>query len=62
MGWSSGSELARDSWELVRPFIPKAKRKVVAEKFITLFENMDADDFDGNSKLEQDAGRKNDEE
>jgi hypothetical protein len=60
MGWSSGSILASDAWELVRPFIKESKRKETADKFMKLFENMDADDFDGTSTLEKDAGRRRD--
>jgi hypothetical protein len=62
MGWSSGSELARETWDMVRPFINGKHKKRIAEKFLTAFENHDADDFDGQSNLEKDAGRKRDDD
>ena len=62
MGWSGGSELARETWGLVRKYINGKHRQKVAEKFLTAFENYDADDFDGQSDLEKDAGRKRDDD
>lgn len=62
MGWASGSELAEETWELVREFIPKNKRREVAEAFLDAFRNRDADDWNGDEALCRDAGRYQDEE
>lgn len=58
MGWASGSELAENLWGLVRKFVPKERRKNVAEKFIDEFENMDCDTIYECTELCNDAGRK----
>jgi hypothetical protein len=62
MGWSGGSELARETWSMVRKYINGKHRQRVAKKFLEAFKDYDADDFDGQSDLEKDAGVKNDEE
>jgi len=56
MGWSSGVDLACDTYDLVRKFIPKEKRKKIARKIHELFLQYDADGWDGNSHIEKDAG------
>ena len=56
MGWASGSGLACEVYGLVRNYIPEKKRKQVATKIFDLFTDMDADDWNGDSTLEKDAG------
>jgi hypothetical protein len=57
MGWSSGSGLAEELYEEIRKDIPVAKRKKIAEKIISAFENEDADDWSEDSALWKDSGR-----
>jgi cation transport regulator ChaB len=57
MGWASGSYFAEDLYNEIRKYIPKDKRKLVAEKIISAFENDDADDWGEDSKLWKDSGR-----
>lgn len=45
MGWASGSGLAEDVWDIVRPYVPKGDRTEVALKIFRLFESRDADDW-----------------
>lgn len=62
MGWSGGSELGERTWALVRQFVPPSEIKQVAEKFISAFEDEDADDFGPWHKLWKDAERPDDED
>lgn len=55
MGWASGSYLAQDVWNLVRPHIPQEKRKQLAAKIYDMFCDEDADDWDLSSPLCVDA-------
>lgn len=57
MGWASGSQLAQDVWDLIRPFLYVSERQRVARQLIDLFENMDCDTIDEAEQLCQDAGR-----
>jgi len=57
MGWSRGSELAGEVWDLVRAYIPEKKRKEVSGKIMDMFEDADADDFSDDMQIVQDAGR-----
>jgi hypothetical protein len=43
MGWSGGSEIAAEVWDLVKDFIPPKKRKRVAKQIVSLFEDQDCD-------------------
>lgn len=56
MGWSSGSGLAEEVYDMVREFIPEERRPEVAGRIYDLFSNMDADDWDPTSDLLLDAG------
>ena len=56
MGWASGSELAEDVWDVVRPFIPMEERKKVARSIVQAFENRDCDTLDEAETLIADAG------
>jgi hypothetical protein len=57
MGWSSGSQLADDVYELVSKYIPEEDKKKVAKKMYDLFCNHDADDW-CDSQLKKDAFQK----
>ena len=54
MGWCSGNELAEDLYKAIRFYIPKEFRKEVATQFYEKFCEYDADDWAGDSKIEQD--------
>jgi hypothetical protein len=56
MGWASGSEIAEEVWGIVRAFVPVRKRKEVAQEIIEVFENEDADAFEDEMLICQDAG------
>jgi hypothetical protein len=56
MGWASGSELAENVWELVRPYLPANERMQVARKFIEAFEHFDCDTMYEVPDLYADAG------
>lgn len=56
VGWSSGSYLAEETWDLVREFVPEKKRKQVAKKIYGLFSDHDADGWDLVGGLVEDAG------
>lgn len=43
MGWSGGSELADDLWEVIKFHVPVNKRKRVAREIIKMFEDRDCD-------------------
>jgi hypothetical protein len=55
MGWASGSGIAREVYDLVRPFIPETERKAVAKKIIKIFESEDCDTMDECEVLMEDA-------
>lgn len=55
MGWSSGSELAEEVWDMFRGLIRKDKKKY-AKRLIELFENMDCDTIYECEQLCKDAG------
>lgn len=57
MGWSSGSELAETLWNEVREYVPKNKRKEVANAFVDAFESYDCDTIDECEVLMDDAQR-----
>lgn len=57
MGWASGLELAEQVWDTVREYIPEGDRKVVANKLIGHFEDMDCDTIDEAEQLCKDADR-----
>lgn len=56
MGWSSGSYLAEETWDLVRKYVPEEKRMEVAHSILELFSNHDADGWDILGGLVEDAG------
>ena len=56
MGWASGSILAIEVWDAVRPLIAKDKRKKAAGRIIDLFEHCDCDTIYEADKLVKDAG------
>jgi hypothetical protein len=62
MGWASGSQLAEEVWDVVRPLIPAAKRKKAALSIIDSFESYDCDTLDEAETLMKDAGRQNEDE
>ena len=43
MGWSSGSDLAGEIWDLVGRHVPADKKKAVLYDFILAFQHMDCD-------------------
>jgi hypothetical protein len=43
MGWASGSELAEDVWEAVRPYVVEEHRRDLAREIMSLFEDHDCD-------------------
>jgi hypothetical protein len=43
MGWSRGSEIAAEVWDLVKEFVPTKKRKSIAKQIVDLFEDNDCD-------------------
>jgi hypothetical protein len=45
MGWCSGSYLADDIYNIVRKYIPKNKRKEIANKIYDMFCDQDADSW-----------------
>ena len=55
MGWASGSQLAEDVWDVVRPAIPQRNRRELAVKIIRLFEDHDCDTLDEAQSLVEDA-------
>lgn len=60
MGWASGSMLAEEVWDAMRPLIAKDKRKKAAGKIIDLFEECDCDTIYEAERLVKDAGRERD--
>lgn len=55
MGWAAGSEIAEEVWGIVREYIPAHKRRIIAKDIIEIFEDEDADAWDGTSLIEEDA-------
>jgi len=55
MGWSRGSYLADDVWNLVKPHIDPSKQRTVARELLQKFCDYDADDWYGRQLL-VDAG------
>lgn len=55
MGWATGSELANDTYKVVRRYIPEKARKRIARKIIDLFQNHDADDWQEYDLIVKDA-------
>ena len=55
MGWSAGSQLGDELYQLVRHYIPEEDRQEIAIKFYDAVCDLDADDWDGTSQLEVDA-------
>lgn len=62
MGWAAGSDLARELWQEIRPSVAPSAREKVAQMIYDKFTDYDADDWDGHSLLEEDAGVNQDEE
>lgn len=60
MGWSAGSELGQNIYNKIREYIPEEDRKEVAAYIYDAVCDLDADDWDGTSQLEIDAGLEND--
>lgn len=57
MGWSSGSEIAEEFWDLVKDYIPSSKqRKYVARKLIAIVEDFDCDTIEEATELCEAAG------
>lgn len=56
MGWSGGVSLGDEIYKLVRGYIPVKSRKRIAGKIYVLLCDQDADDWDGMSRIERDAG------
>lgn len=56
MGWAAGSGLGEEIWEKVREYVPEDKREEVAKFIYDSVCDLDADDWDGQSQLEADAG------
>lgn len=56
MGWASGSELANELWLEIKPFLSPADHEELACLIYERFCDYDADDWDGTSVLEADAG------
>jgi hypothetical protein len=56
MGWAAGSELGQDIYNKIRDYIPEEDRKEVASFIYDAVCDLDADDWDGSSQLEIDAG------
>ena len=55
MGWASGSLIAEEVWGIVREYNPPTKRKQTAREIIEVFENEDADAFEDEQLIMQDA-------
>jgi hypothetical protein len=54
MGWCSGSFMADELWDDIRKYIPKAKRKLVANKIYDVFSDHDADCWESDMNLIKD--------
>lgn len=55
MGWAAGSQIAEEAWDLVRDFIPEEEKPDIAQSFIDLFEEHDADTMEEAEQLWADA-------
>ena len=58
LGWSGGSYLAEDVWNLIRQFVPAEVRKKTAKKIYDLFVDQDADDWDDDMRIIIDKNRR----
>jgi hypothetical protein len=56
MGWASGSQLAEDVWEAVRPHLSEDVRRMVAIEIVGLFEGYDCDTLCEAQTLVVDSG------
>lgn len=56
MGWSGGSELAEQIWEIVRDHIPDDAKQAVALDLVDLFEYEGCDTMHECTLLMEDAG------
>lgn len=56
MGWASGSQLAGEVWDIVRPYIQTEHKRTVAQELIKAFEDHDCDTLDECPKLIKAAG------
>ncbi len=56
MGWSNGCYLATTIWNSIVDDIPSSRRRTHAKRIYDLFCDEDADSWEGNSRLEVDAG------
>ncbi len=59
MGWSGGSEMAEDIWNMFRKYVPEKSRKRCAKKLVDIFETQDCDTMDEAARLMKDAGLEN---
>jgi hypothetical protein len=55
MGWSEGSEIAKDVWSTFRKYVPKKDRKKLARKLIKFVEDRDCDTIEECTTLCKDA-------
>jgi hypothetical protein len=57
MGWAKGSEMAVDIWEIVRDYIPtqKHRRRDCARRIYNIFCDEDADDWNSQDSIIEDA-------
>lgn len=62
MGWSGGSYVAEQVWDLIKDFIPKNKKKKVAREIIDIMEDQDCDTIDEAEELCEAAKREIDED
>lgn len=46
MGWASGSELAQDLWNKIKPLLREGSEKKARKAFIDKFEDYDCDTMD----------------
>lgn len=58
MGWCMGTEISIMLYKKIRRYIQEDKRKKVANIILDVFEDYDADCYNGDSIIEKDAGRK----
>jgi len=58
MGWASGSELAENLWDNLRPLIPAKNRKKAAKAVIAAVQDHDCDTVHECEQLCKDAGVK----
>lgn len=55
MGWASGSAIAEEIWNTIRPHIRPGTRGAMARAIIEIFENNDCDTLDEAELLSADA-------